>query len=227
MRYSLEPAYLLSVRPYSDTSLLVEAFTRDHGRVGLVARGARGPRSRLRGLLQPLQPLLLSWQQSGELGTLTAAEAHGPAPALPGEKVFYGWYLNELVLKLLARSDPHPGLFERYAAALPQLAGADYEVALRLFEKHLLGEIGYGVVLPEDLDASAWYHYDPERGPLPGEREHGISGASLIALRDERVEDFDASALGEARTLLRAALRRQLGGRELATPKLLRRMRGT
>ncbi|HUP92719.1 MAG TPA: DNA repair protein RecO [Solimonas sp.] len=225
-RHSLEPAYLLSARPYSDTSLLLEAFTLNEGRVGIIARGARGPRSKLRGLLQALQPLLLSWTQAGELGTLTGAEADGAPVVLAGERVFYAWYLNELVLKLLARHDAHPRLFERYAEALPLLAGAGYEAALRLFEKHLLAEIGYGLLLPPTIDLALSYSYDPEQGPLPGAGAEGLAGASLVALRDERIEAFDARALADARKLLRAALRRQLGGKELATPKLLRQMRG-
>lgn len=218
----LEPAYLLAVRPYSDTSLLLEAFTPAYGRLGLIARGARGPRSRLRGLLQPFAPLLLSWRSAGELGTLTGAEAQAPPVPLAGERIFFGWYLNELLTRLLQRHDPHPKLHAVYATLLPELAGGDVQaqVALRLFEKRLLADVGYGLLLPGDIDPSGCYRYDWDRGPVPDAR--GYAGSSLIALRDERLDD-DASRR-DARHLLREAIRRQLGGRELQTAALLRQM---
>jgi DNA repair protein RecO (recombination protein O) len=227
-RATLEPAYLLNRRPYSDSSLLLEAFTREHGRVGLVARGARGAKSRLRGLLQPFNPLLLSWNASGELATLTAAESAGPALVLAGERVFYGWYLNELLLRLLQRQDAHPALFEAYALAVQQLPGeAEHaQDALRLFEKALLAEIGYGLLLPDDLRADLRYHYDDDNGPQPAAAQDAsaYSGASLIALRDGQLDTPQARS--ESRRLLRTALAAQLGNRPLQTPLLLREMRG-
>lgn len=222
-RITLEPAFVLNARPYSDTSLLLEVFTRTRGRVGLVARGARSPKARLRALLQPLQPLFLSWTESGELGTLTKAEAAGAAVPLAGEQIFLAWYVNELVLRLLQRDDAHAVLFDAYAEALPQLQGPGAEATLRIFEKRLLEEIGYGLDLPPTLLAEASYDYDGERGAVTTRDDSGYAGASLIALREERLDG--ARALADARKLLRAALRRQLGDRELQTPKLLRQMR--
>lgn len=226
-RVALEPAYLLSGRPYSDSSLLVEAFTRNHGRVGLVARGARSQKSALRGVLQSFTPLLLSWSERGELGSLQNAEAAGPAAGLGGERVFHGWYLNELLLRLLQRHDAHAPLFDRYALALSQLAGeaAMAEEALRVFEKHLLAELGYGLLLPGDLDAARRYRYDPEQGPLPlaGDAPDSYGGASLIGLREEHLPD--AAARSDARRLLRAALAPHLGSKPLQTPRLLRELR--
>jgi DNA repair protein RecO (recombination protein O) len=223
-RIEFEPAWLLAQRPYRETSLLLEVFSRGHGRVGLVARGARGPRSKLRGLLQLFTPLLLSWTESGELGTLAAAEAAGPAVALEGERVFHGWYLNELLLRLTERHDPHPGLHQDYGRALGWLPGAQGEAALRVFEKRLLAEMGYGLPLPEDLEPGR-YCFDPERGAVPAARgdSQTYAAETLLALQRERLET--AEALREARTLLREALRRQLGGRELETPRLLRELR--
>lgn len=220
---ALEPAFLLSLRPYRDSSQLLEAFSLRHGRIGLVARGARGPKSRLRGVLQPFVPLLLSWSQRGDLGSLQAAEAQAGATLLSGERIFYGWYLNELLLRLLQRHDPHPALYAIYTALLPELAGseAQAQAALRVFEKRLLAELGYGLLLPPTLEPDRHYRYDAERGPLPAEQ--GIAGASLIALRDERLEDERARR--DALPLLRAALRRHLGGQELQTAALLRSMR--
>lgn len=223
-RVQLEPGYVLNARPYGDSSLLLEVFTAAHGRTGLVARGASRPRSRTRALLQPLQPLLLSWTESGELGTLTAAEAAAPAVSLAGEQVFFAWYLNELLLRLLQRHDPHPRLFERYAMALPLLAGVEAEAHLRVFEKHLLAEIGYGLQLQGPLRAEALYRYDEQRGPVPVTQGEGLLGASLTALDHER--GWNDRALADARKLLRPLIARQLGGKPLETARLLRQMRG-
>lgn len=224
-RVELQPAYLLHARAFRDTSLLLEAFTPEYGRVGLIARGARGPRSKNRANLQPLRPLLLSWNASGELGTLTGVEARGlPAP-LAGEPLFCAWYANELLMRLSAREDAHPVLFAAYVALLDRLA-ADTEPALRAFERCLLEELGYGLRLPADLEPGWRYRYDWEQGPLPCRAEEGeaYSGASLIALRDDQLTG--AEARREARRLLRQALQRQLGARPLETARLLRELRG-
>lgn len=228
-RVEFEPAFLLQQRPYRESSQLLEVFSGGHGRVGLVARGARGARSRLRGVLQPFAPLLLSWSESGELGTLVAAESAGPAAVLTGERIFHGWYLNELLLKLTERHDPHPQLYRDYAAALSLLPGEQGEAALRIFEKRLLAEIGYGLPLGGELEPRRRYRYDLEQGPRPAPdsgRDAGHDlywGASLIALEQERLDSREA--LLDARKLLRAALQRQLGGRALETPRLLRALR--
>lgn len=226
-RVALEPAYVLSRRPYRDTSLLLEVFTRDHGRIGLVARGARGPKSRQRGLLQGFTPLLIGWQMKGELGTLQAAEAAGLPVTLDGERIFHGWYLNELLIRLLPRQDPHPGLFDAYTASLQGLTGTGDEglAALRLFEKDLLIETGYALELPEDLAAERHYRFEAGVGVLPASAGEPGSyrGSSLIALRDGQLTT--AAARGDARRLLQAALAVQLGDRPLQTPRLLREMR--
>jgi len=224
-RVQLEPGWLLSTRNYRETSLLLEAFTPGYGRVGLIARGARGPRSKLRGLLQSLQPLLLSWQQAGELGTLTGVEAAGAPLGLGGERLFYGWYLNELVLRLLQREDPHPLAYAAYVRALARLTGEEAEFALRVFEKQLLSDIGYGLLLAADIDPEQRYDVDGE-GCLQAAAGRGYAGVSLIALRDEQLpQPLPPRLLPELRRLLRAAIGRQLGGRELETRKLLRAMR--
>lgn len=225
-RVELQPAYLLHTRSYGDTSLLIEAFTPEFGRVGLIAKGARGPRSKTRAHLQPLRPLLLSWQARGELGTVTGIDSQGlPAP-LTGEPLFCAWYANELLMRLCARDDAHPILFAAYVALLARLAD-DTEPALRAFECRLLEELGYGLRLPADLDPQWRYRYDWERGPTPvqGEGDDDVfGGASLIALRDDRLTD--AVLKQDARRLLRRALQRQLGGKPLETARLLRELRG-
>lgn len=223
-RHALQPAYVLSASPYGDTSLLLEIFTAEHGRCGLIARGARAPKSRLRALLQPLQALLLSWSDRGELGSLTAAEASAPPLMLGGERVFYAWYLNELLLRLLQRRDPHPELFAAYVQALSQLAGDSAEAALRHFELRLLAETGYGLHLPENPDEHTHYRLDADAEPYavpPG--PGSFSGRSLRNLAEGRLQD--PQTLADARKILRAAIERQLGGRPLRTPRLLRELR--
>lgn len=228
-RFELQAAYLLSSRPYRETSALIEVLTDAQGRVGLVARGVRGTRARLSGVLQPFTPLMLSWTQGGELGSLTAAEAQAPPPALTGERVLYGWYLNELLLRLLHRHDPHPSLFAAYAQALQGLDGDALaaQCALRRFEKRLLAAIGYALDLPAGLHADRWYRAD-DRNTLhaasPGEAG-ALPGDSLIALRDDALRD--ARQVQDARRLLGAALARQLGDAPLRTQTLLRQLRGT
>lgn len=221
----LEPAWILSQRAYRETSALVEAVTAGHGRVGLVARGARSVRSKIRGLLQPFQRVLLSWTDSGELGTLTGIEADGAPLLLKGEAVFGGWYLNELLLRLLARRDPHPELFAHYTEALAGIADDRGGPALRKFELQLLAELGYGLSLPDALDAEGWYRLDAggtlsAAEPAP---DH-YRGGSLIALARDRLET--AEHLADAKRLLKQALEPHLAGKALRTPQLLRSLRG-
>ena len=168
-----QEAYVLHAYPYRETSLLLEVYTRVAGRVTLVARGARRPRSAMRGVLLSFQPVQLGWYGKGEVRTLTRAEWIGGQPLLQGEALLCGFYLNELLLRLLPREDPHEVLFERYGEALRGLAsGAATGPILRAFEKALLREIGYALVLERDgasglgIDAAKTYTYDPERGPI-------------------------------------------------------------
>ena len=145
-RVLLEPAYLLHQRDWRDSSRIVEFFTRDHGRVALFAKGVRRAGSAYASLLQPFVPLLLSWSGSGDGGTMTGAELAGSPVAVAPRCLLSGFYLNELVLKLLERVDPHPDVHEAYALALAALADPAAEHrALRLFEKRLLDALGLGV----------------------------------------------------------------------------------
>ncbi|MGQ0530070.1 MAG: DNA repair protein RecO [Panacagrimonas sp.] len=225
-RIQLEPAWVLKAAPYSDSSLLVEAFTHTRGRIGLVARGARAAKSRSRALLQSFRPLLLSWTEAGDLGTLTGVEAQGAAITLPGECIFSGWYLNELLLRLLQRHDAHPLVFEAYIQAITRLQQAT-EPSLRRFEQTVLAELGFGLDLPEDLDAERYYRYEPDRGAVPVDAQavHAIPGRNLIALRDDCLQT--AEDLNVARRLLRAALAPHLGTRPLATADALRALRAS
>lgn len=228
-RVQLARAYVLHQRPFRDNSLIVEAFAREHGRLTLFAHGARGPRSRF-AALQPFRALLLSWSGRGEAPALAAAETVEAAPALPPAQLLSGFYLNELLLKLLTRADPHPELFDLYEETLAQLQGAaTAEPALRLFEARLLGYVGYGLNLAAEADtgaavrAEAYYHFRPgvhgfvvAEPAAPG----AIAGQVLQGL--SRGELRGEAQLRAARALMRAALDHCLEGRELATRSMAR-----
>jgi len=237
-RVSLQPAYVLHGRPYRESSVLLEVFSRDHGRLGLVARGARASRSRWKNMLQPFRPLLLSWNLRGELGTLTGADQVASPPALAGERLFCGLYANELLMRFLQRLDPHPGLFGHYGELLGTLAaGQEVQGSLRLFEYHLLRAAGFGMQLEheahsgEPLRPELSYDYLPETGPVrrvPGDGSEAgdgdgsagrtsISGAALLALRSGTPE---ARHLPELKSLMRRLIRHHLGDRPLRSQQL-------
>ncbi len=228
----LQPGWVLHRRPFRDTSEIHDVFTRDFGRVGLVSRGSR--RARRRPPLEPFTPLFLSWRGRGELYTLTGVETRGLPLRPPGSRLMSGFYLNELILRLVSRLDPHPGLFEHYEATLAALGGEAPEAAtLRYFERDLLAELGLGLcleVVPETgeaVDPDTRYEYVPEQGPRPvAPGRQGtlvLAGSTLIALARERLED--AAALEEARRLTRAALALYLGDRPIRTREVLLSMR--
>lgn len=233
-RVQLQAAYLLHRKPYRDTSLLLEIFSPEHGRIGLIAKGARGPRSKLKGVLQPYQALLLSWVGRGELPTLTAAEAQSGAMFLQGDALSSGFYLNELLMRLLARHDPHPQLFSRYQQTLQYLmVNHDIEWALRLFERDLLQELGYGLLLThegehgEEVEPDGGYCYYHESGPR---RVTGavngkavIQGRSLLALAQGVCDEPEQRR--ECKRLMREVLAHYLGAKPLASRELFRQKR--
>ena len=156
VRVNLEPAFVLHRRPYRETSLLVEAFTASHGRIGLVARGARRPRHRWRAGLSPFVPVAVSWSGRGELGTVTGAEVLGTAARPLGAALISGFYLNELILRLVQRNDPHPGPFDDYAEALYSFAArAEIAPPLRSFVTRRLHALVYGLALQRQADVAA------------------------------------------------------------------------
>lgn len=213
-------AFVLHGYPYRETSLLIDAFTRTHGRLSLVARGARRPRSSLRGVLLAFQPVALSWFGKGEVRTLARAEWIGGLPLLKGEALLCGFYLNELLLRLLPREDPHDALFQRYHEALAGLArGTASAPVLRAFEKSLLKELGYAMTLDHDvatgreIDPRSVYAFDPERGPIERNGAPGVEvqlgGQTLI---DIARDDYSRPAtLQEAKALMRMLIGRRLG----------------
>jgi DNA repair protein RecO (recombination protein O) len=233
-RINNEPGFILHTYPFKETSVVAEVFTRSHGRTALIARGARRPTSALRGLMQPFTPLLLSWFGKSELKTLHAAEWQGGLTAPQGRALMCGFYLNELLLRLLARGDAHELLYDRYADTLDQLAGeargTDYERILRHFEKNLLSEIGYGATFDIDADsgmpieAGVRYVFQPERGALRASGQPGcpVSGQTLIDLAAGRFEQ--PATLVEAKTLMRTLINHTLGAKPLYTRQLLREL---
>lgn len=235
-----EPGFILHTYPFKETSVVAEAFTRGHGRVALIARGARRPASSLRGLVQPFTPLLLSWFGKSDLKTLHTAERQGGLVPPQGRALLCGFYLNELLLRLLARGDAHELLYERYAGTVGQLAGeacatdyertACFERILRRFEKSLLGEVGYGATFDIEADSGApieagvRYVFQPGRGALRSTGQPGcpVSGQTLIDLAADR---FDRPAtLAEAKALMRALINHTLGAKPLYTRQLLREL---
>ena len=228
-----EPAYVLHTYPYKETSLIVEALTRRFGRVAMLARGARRPRSAMRGVLLSFHPLRLTWSQSPELGNLIAAEwagsLHPGSGTLAGRALMCGFYLNELLLRLLPRDDAHEALFDAYAGALGRLAAqAAVSPVLRSFEKRLLAELGYAPLLEHDaasrpIDPERSYVYEPERGPVAANGAQGALVVSGRTLLDVARDDYErAETRDEARTLMRMLIAARLHGQELHTRMVLR-----
>lgn len=224
-----EPAWLLHHRPWSETGRILELLTRGHGRITLFARGARGPAARLRGLLQPFVPLLVSWSGRADGGTLTGAEPGGPAPALPPDRLMSGFYLNELLLRLLPREERHERVCDGYAEALEALAGGPPAPALRRFELLLLSELGYGLELAHEaaggaaLEPDRYYDFQPGRGLLAvrdaAPDGTALPGRDLLAVAAGGLDD--AAVLATARRVLRAALGHCLDGRGLRSREVM------
>ena len=224
-----QPAYVLHTHPFRETSLIIEAFTRDHGRIALVARGARRPRSAMRGLLMAFQPVELGWFGQGEMRTLAKVEWIGGQPLLQARALLLGYYMNELLLKLLPREDAHPALFQAYAEAVYALAiGEPSQASLRRFEKTLLKELGYGLTLDREaesgrqVDPQKRYAYVVERGPIlvsGDEREaESFSGRALLAIAQD---DFsDAETLAQCKQLMRTLIQHYLGGQRLSSRRV-------
>ncbi len=231
MRTTAQPAYVLHARAWRETSLLVEAFSRDFGRVGLVARGVRSARARLpRALLEPLQPLRMDWGGRGELQTLAAVELDGCAAGLRGDALLSAMYVNELLVRLTARNDPHPRLFQRYAALLEALSHTrTLAWTLRCFERDLLGAIGYAPQLDTDaatgapIDPAREYDYVPEQGAFAAGNVPGgvrLDGSALLALAAGG-EPPGPEGLVQLRRLMRALIAAQLGDRGLQSWRVL------
>ncbi len=233
-RVAKEGAYVLHVRPYRETSLLVDALTQSHGLISLVAKSARGPKSRFRGQLMPLTPLQISWTGLSDLKSLTAAEVIGLPHQLQGEALWASFYAHELMQRLLVRGELFTDVFGAYQRLLNALkVGSNYS-ELRYFELGLLVELGYGPTLHETADhqspvlANSWYRYVLDHGLVLC---HDVApdaltfwGGDLLALQERRLST-ESELLG-AKRLLRYVLLYRLGSRPLKTPQVWQSIRG-
>jgi DNA repair protein RecO (recombination protein O) len=234
-RVDLEPAFVLHAMPYRETSEILELLTPRHGRISVVARGMRRPRSPMRSLLQPFQLLTVSWSGRGPLFSLRSVESSASAVPLAELALMSAFYVNELLMNFLHRGDPHPELFAVYRDTLRALAaGHEPEAVLRRFELGLLAEAGFGLSLECEadnggpIDPARQYQYVIEHGPLPASGESGnalrLSGAALLAIG--RGDFTNPEHLLAARRLLRAVLEHHLGGKVLRTREVYAAMRG-
>tara|TARA_B100000795_G_scaffold107660_1_gene79485 strand:- start:89 stop:808 length:720 start_codon:yes stop_codon:yes gene_type:complete len=222
------PAFILHQRVFRESSFLLDIFSRDHGRISLVAKGVRKQKRSQAGLLQIYQPLLLSWQGRRDLQTLTAVEPNGPAYLLRAESALCGLYINELMMKLLPLGESESNLYIDYQKALFGLQEAlQNEITLRLFEKQLLSHLGYGLVLDQDvetgepIDDGKDYYYVADEGLYcwqTGQQRNRISGRSLQHLVTE--QDFDEKSLNEIKQLMRMVIHFYLGDKPLQSREL-------
>jgi DNA repair protein RecO (recombination protein O) len=229
-RIAEQPAFVLHSYPYRETSLIIDVLSRDHGRLALVAKGAKRPHSALRGVLQTFQPLALSWSGKSEVRTLTGAEWVGGMLPLTGGALLCGFYVNELLVKFCAREDPHPQLFHHYVVTMTRLAHDEPPVqVLRSFERVLLRETGYAMSLDRTVARKAVlpegrYVFDPERGVREASDEWPaqwpvVAGQTLL---DMEQDDYHrAQTVAQSKTLMRFLLNTYLGGTPLATRQIL------
>lgn len=233
MQVNAEPAYILHKRPYRETSQILEVFCRNHGRLSLMSRGSRSPRSRTSGILQPFRPLLLGWYGRGEMPTLRGVDvADTRAPALTGKALLSAMYLNELLVIMLHRNDVHEALFSEYHQTLYSLPqSSKLEVILRNFEKNLLEQLGFGLNLDIDADSGEAvlpdcnYAYHFEHGPVRCQTDSPrqnpvVSGGSLLAFSTGELKS--PSSIAEIKKLMRYIINNHLGARKLKSRELFR-----
>lgn len=228
-RVANQPAFVLHSYPYKETSLIVDIFTRDYGRVALIAKGAKRPHSKLRGVLQTFQPLSVGWSGKSEVRTLIAADWVGGLLPLEKSALLCGFYLNELLVKLIARDDPHPALFDHYIATLNQLAHDEpAPIVLRRFERALLKETGVAANFTvctktgRPVESDRMYVVDPEHGPrlaVPADTSPRVSGKTLLDM--EREDYADSATQTQSKFLMRFLLAHHLGGAQLNTRQIL------
>lgn len=233
MQVNAEPAYILHKRPYRETSQILEIFSRNHGRLSLMSKGSRSPRARTSGLLQPFRPLLLSWYGRGEMPSLRSADAaDARPPQLRGKALISATYLNELLTILLHRRDVYEVLFADYHETLYALQQASIlEVKLRIFEKNMFEQLGFGLNLTYDADSGEpvmpdrFYAYYFEHGPvqcLPGQQRQQpvLSGGSLLAFNAGELDSL--RSIAEVKKLMRFVINSHLGNRKLKSRELFR-----
>ena len=225
----MQLAYVIHSRPFRETSLLVDMLCLEHGRIAVVARGAKRGKFKLSSILQPFVPLHVGWHGTGDLVTLTQSEAAGQVHDLQAKRSICGLYMNELLFKLLNKWDPCLNLFNSYKQSLENLAQPHVpeQAVLRSFEKEFLKSLGYGLQLTTEIESgdpvvsNKYYKFDPVLGPRLVENTHvaAISGATLLALE---TNDFACPvALADIKRLMRVVFSYHLGARALITRQLL------
>ncbi|HIP53745.1 MAG TPA: DNA repair protein RecO [Chromatiales bacterium] len=226
----LHAAFILHRREFRNSSLILELFVRKLGRLPAVARGVRGKKRGESSLYEPFRPLLVRLAGRGDVRTLIGIEAAGDAPKLKARELYCGFYVNELLMRLLGRDDAHVALFDRYHTVLYELAEGEIEQTLRRFELHLLQELGYAMMLDQvagtgkPVERGQRYAYVPEVGPtmLAPDETKGYRGETLLALAGEL--PLDEEGKKEARHLMRAVLARYLGDKPLKSRELFQMM---
>jgi DNA repair protein RecO (recombination protein O) len=234
-----DAAYVLHTYPYSETSLIVELFTRAHGRIAVVAKGARSATSKLRGLMSAFQRLDVAVSGRSELKTLKSAEHTQIGAQLAGEALLAAFYLNELVLRLTHKEDAYPALFDAYQEAItalraPSLPATQIAITLRRFERLLIAELGYAIDFAstadtgQAIDANGTYWIVADRGVLVQEPQGFCPKVSGRVLHDLAAARFDASdSASAARDVMRYLIQFRLEGVTLHTRSLLRELRQT
>lgn len=225
MRAILQAAYVLHTRPLNETSIILEVLTASHGRISLLAKGVRmSARPRFRGLLRPFFPLVVSWSGKTELMSLTAAEPAGAPHTLAGSALISGIYLNELLVRVLPKFDPYPQIFRAYQQMLVDIQHtSSRERGLRIFERELLIELGYGFSLDRETTSGQpivnerFYVFTPGRGlsacPPDYSSDAVFRGKHILALHHGIFQD--AEDLRTAKRLTRLAIQALLGGKTL------------
>jgi len=227
-RVDQQLAFILKSQSFKETSSIHQVFTKDHGVISIISKGSRAKSSKHGSLLQAFKPLLMSWVGKAELKTLTGADENGLAEPLKGASLFCGFYVNELILSLIHKHDPHPNLFDTYAKVIKDLSTVvQQEKVLRQFEKLLFDEIGYGLLLEHAADSNTpiqavkYYHYIAGHGAveLTNESATGaILGSTLINLRKNCLED--KVELMQAKRMMRSLIDHQLDGKILKSRDL-------
>lgn len=228
-RVQNQAAFILHRRPYRDTSLILDLFSKDYGRLSLVAKGANTQKSRIKGILQAFQPLFISWSRKSEMGTLTNAESRLPPFGLQNEALYSALYVNEIMLKLITRDDPHAEIFAQYEKVLERLShGENIEVTLRLFENEFLQSLGYHIDYfydaesQQDIDEEKFYEFIPDLGfKLASEntqKNNQVSGADILAIAHSNYSN--PSTLITARKISQLRLHNLLGDSEIKSRDL-------
>ena len=228
-----QPTWILHQRPYRDTSSIIDIFTRDFGRVSIIAKGGRSPKSKFRGLLRPFFPIKLSWYSGKNLGNLVEIDVVGKPYNLIGDSLLSAYYLNELILKFLVKDDPQVEIFDLYSRTILDLMETgDISPVLRKFELEFLKLIGYGLNLEFEavthlpVRDDLFYEYNPGIGLVISDKKNDqyvFSGTDINAINQG---DFqEKKTVKSANRLLKSIINFHLDGRRLKTRRVLEELK--